>query len=210
MNMLSLSVEEFLLHTSAGSSEPGGGAVAAIVGASAAALVSMVGELTIGKKRYRSVEAEVEKLREKAILVMQELQKAAVEDGEAFRAYLRASAMSSDNPAAIRQRSLTLELAAERMTRIPLAIAMHCEEILSLARELAPIGDIRSISDAGVAIQLAHAALQSALLTVDINLPVLRDAEFADLVRKQRSQLAESASDSLRAGIREVSRRISA
>ena len=83
-------------------------------------------------------------------------------------------------------------------------------EILSLARELAPIGDIRSISDAGVAIQLAHAALQSALLTVDINLPVLRDAEFADSVRKQRSQLAESASDSLSTGIREVSRRISA
>lgn len=207
--MLSLSVEEFLLQTSAGSSEPGGGAVAAIVGASAAALVSMVGELTIGKKRYERVKAKVERLSDKAVLVMQELQKAAVEDGEAFRAYLRASAMSSDNPTTIRQRSLALELAAERMIRTPLAIAIHCAEVLALARELAPIGDMRSISDAGVAIQLAHAALQSALLTVDINLPVLRDAEFADSVRKQRRKLAESASGSLIAGIKEVSGRIS-
>ena len=206
--MLSLPVTEFLGHAASRAAAPGGGAVAAITGAGAAALVSMVGELTIGKKRYRDVETEVERLRAEAVLAMHALQEAAVEDGAALHEYLRASALPKQGAAARERRSREMAEAAERMTRAPLATAERCAEVLTLARALAPIGAAHAISDAGVALQLAHAALQSALLTIDINLPFLQDAELADRIKTQRNALARAAQEDVIVGMKAVSDRV--
>ena len=207
MSMLSLPVTEFLAQTASRSAAPGGGAVAAVTGAGAAALVSMVGELTIGRKRYRDVETEVTALRDQAVVAMHALQAAAVEDAEAYGAYLRASALPKDDPAARERREAEVAAAVVRMTRAPLATAERCAEVLGLARQLAPIGAAHAISDAGVALHLAHAALKSALLTVDVNLPFLRDAEEADSIRSRGSDLASSAEHDLLEGMQSVSSR---
>lgn len=207
MSMLSLPVTEFLAQTASRSAAPGGGAVAAVTGAGAAALVSMVGELTIGRKRYRDVETEITALRDQAVAAMRALQAAAVEDADAYGAYLRASALPKDDPADRERREAEVAAAVVRMTRAPLATAEGCAQVLSLARQLAPIGAVHAISDAGVALHLAHAALNSALLTVDVNLPFLRDAEEADSVRSRRNDLASSADRVLLEGIQAVSSR---
>lgn len=206
--MLSLPVSEFLAQAASRQPAPGGGAVAAVAGAGAAALVSMVGELTAGRKRYRAVAAEVERLRGRAVGVMQALQEAAVEDGDSYQAYLRASALPRDGGAAVQRRAGEVAAAVVRMTRAPLATAERCAEVLALARALAPIGAAHAISDAGVALQLAHAALQSALLTVDVNLPFLRDETMADRIKTRRTELAKAASDHLCAGMKAVADRL--
>ncbi len=206
--MLALPVSEFLAQAASRKPAPGGGAVAAVAGAGAAALVSMVGELTAGRKRYRAVEDEVDRLRGRAVGAMQALQEAAVEDGASYQAYLRASAMPRDGAAAIERRAREVAAAVVRMTRAPLATAERCAEVLALARELSPIGAAHAISDAGVALQLAHAALRSALLTVDVNLPFLRDEEMADRIRTRRTELATAADDDLCEGMKAVSERL--
>lgn len=209
MSILSLSVKDFLARAASRAAEPGGGALAAIAGASAAAMVSMVGELTIGKKCCRSVEAKVKRLCAKAVTAMHALQEAAVEDGEAFHEYLRVSSLPSDNSVARERRSRDLEVAVARMTSAPLVTAVRCAEVLKLARSLAPIGAVNAISDAGVALQLAYAALQSALLTIDINLPFLRDETLADSIRTRRKSLSEVSADDLLEGMKDISERLS-
>lgn len=209
VSMLALPVREFLARTASRAAAPGGGAVAAVAGAGAAALVSMVGELTAGRKRYRAVAAQVDRLRGRAVGVMQALQEAAVEDGASYQAYLHASALPRDDAAAVERRSREVAAAVVRMTRAPLATAERCAEVLALARKLAPIGAAHAISDAGVALQLAHAALQSALLTVDVNLPFLRDEEMADRIRTRRIELEAAAADDLREGMKQISARLS-
>lgn len=206
--MLSLPVIDFLAQAASRSPAPGGGAVAAVAGAGAAALVSMVGELTIGRKRYRDVEAEAGALRDRAVAVMRELQAAAIEDADAYQAYLRASAMprEDDPPRELREREMAA--AVVRMTRAPLATAERCAEVLALARRLAPIGAVHAISDAGVALHLAHAALQSALLTVDVNLPFLRNPQVADPIRTRRNELASASDDHLCEGMKKISERM--
>ena len=205
--MLAVPVTEFLAQAASRSPAPGGGAVAAVTGAGAAALVSMVGELTIGRKRYRGVQMEVTALRDRAVAVMRSLQEAAVEDADAYGAYLRASALPKDDTAARARREAEVAAAVVRMTRAPLATAERCAEVLGLARQLAPIGAVHAISDAGVALHLAHAALNSALLTVDVNLPFLRDAEEADSIRSRGNDLASSAERDLLEGMQSVSSR---
>ncbi len=186
--MLALPVTEFLAQAASRAPAPGGGAVAAVTGAGAAALVSMVGELTIGRKRYRDVQMDVTALRDRAVAAMRALQEAAVEDADAYGAYLRASALPREG-AARERREAEVAAAVVRMTRAPLATAERCAEVLGLARQLAPIGAVHAVSDAGVALHLAHAALKSALLTVDVNLRFLRDAETADSIKKRRRDL---------------------
>lgn len=203
MSVLSLPVDEFLNHAASRVAEPGGGAVAAVTGAGAAALVSMVGDLTIGKKGYRSVKAEVERLRDEAIVAMHALQDAAVEDGVAFHAYLRISSLPRDDATACE-----LAAAAVRMTRAPLETAERCAQVLTLARALAPIGSAHAISDAGVALQLAYAALRSALLTIDVNLPFLQDVELADRIKTRSNFLERTACDDLNVGMRAISERL--
>lgn len=207
MSMLALPVTQFLAQAASRSPAPGGGAVAALTGAGAAALVSMVGELTIGRKRYRDVEAEVGRIRDRAAGAMRALQEAAVEDADAYQAYLRASAMPRDDDDARERRSREVAGAVVRITRAPLATAERCAEVLALARQLAPIGAVHAISDAGVALHLAHAALQSALLTVDVNLPFLRDADMADRVKKCRNDLAAAAAGDFFEGMKATSER---
>ena len=206
--MLALPVTEFLAQAASRAPAPGGGAVAAVTGAGAAALVSMVGELTIGRKRYRDVQMEVTELRDRAVAAMRALQEAAVEDADAYGAYLRASALPKEGAAARERREAEIAAAVVRMTRAPLATAERCAEVLRLARQLAPIGAAHAISDAGVALHLAHAALKSALLTVDVNLPFLRDAKTADSIKERRRYVESSAERDAFEGIRDVSVRL--
>ena len=208
MSMLALPVTEFLAQAASRSPAPGGGAVAAVTGAGAAALVSMVGELTIGRKRYRDVQMEVTALRDRAVAAMRALQEAAVEDADAYGAYLRASALPREGAAARERREAEVAAAVVRMTRAPLATAEHCAEVLGLARQLAPIGAVHAISDAGVALHLAHAALKSALLTVDVNLPFLRDADTADSIKTRRKDLESRAERDVFEGTSAVSARL--
>jgi formiminotetrahydrofolate cyclodeaminase len=172
------SLNSFLEELASASPAPGGGSVAALAGALGAALTSMVCHLTIGKKKYAEVEAEM-----KGILVQAEGLRARFtslvdEDTAAFNKVMEAYGLPKDSEAQKTLRTAAIREATKEATMVPLEVMKHCIDGLALAGNVAAKGNVNSISDAGVGALLLHAACESAALNVRINLKGLSDNEF--------------------------------
>ncbi len=152
---------------------PGGGSAAALAGAMAAALVSMVAELTIGRADAAANEALLRDVDQAAVQRRGLLLELAEEDAVAYRAVVEARRLPRHGEAEREARELLLRTAMVEAARVPLRTAEVAAEVLELAYTIAPIGNRNAASDAGVAAQLASAAVRGALLNVRINLPYL-------------------------------------
>jgi len=152
---------------------PGGGSAAALAGAMAAALVAMVAELTSGRPEYADHEATIAALRMDALARRALLLELAEEDAVAYDSVVRARRMPKESESEREVRADALRSAMLDAARVPLRTAVVAAEVLELAERIAPIGNRNAVSDAGVAAQLAAAALRGALLNVRINLPYL-------------------------------------
>jgi glutamate formiminotransferase/formiminotetrahydrofolate cyclodeaminase len=176
---------------------PGGGTVAALVGALGAALARMVANLTRGKKKYASVEEEMGTLIREAEALQQRLVGLARRDSEAFEAVLRARRMAQTTPEEQAAREKAVATAEVEAAHVPAETAEACRATLVLAERAARLGNVNAVSDAGVAGLLAGAAGEGALLNVAINLKYMaaspdRDAVAADL-RRLRDALTTEA-----------------
>lgn len=149
---------------------PGGGTVAAFAGALAAALATMVANLTLGKKKYVASEEAMKKLRRDATALQSALLALARKDSEAFEAVLRARRLPEGTPEQNAARSKALAAAELEAARVPLATAEACVSVIDLAEQAVRHGNPNAASDAGVAGLLARAAGEGALLNVQINL----------------------------------------
>jgi len=156
---------------------PGGGSAAALAGALGAALVAMVAELTIGRPEYAEVEVLVRELAIDARRQADALLDLAQEDAVAYDAVVRARRLPKDSLAEREVRAAALRGAMVGAADVPLRTAGVAAEVLDLAQRIAPIGNRNAVSDAGVAAQLAAAALRGAILNVRINLPYLPAGE---------------------------------
>jgi len=156
---------------------PGGGSAAALAGAMGAALVAMVAALTSGRPEYAEHEAAVTAMRTDALGHRKLLLELAEEDAKAYESVVRARHMPKDSEADREVRTSALRGAMVDAARVPLRTAAVAAEVLELAERIAPIGNRNAVSDAGVAAQLAAAALRGALLNVRINLPYLAPDE---------------------------------
>lgn len=152
---------------------PGGGSAAALAGAMGAALVGMVAELTIGRQEYAEHEAAIAELRADAHARRDLLRDLAEEDATAYASVIHARRMPKDSQPELEARAAALRAAMVDAARVPMRTAVVAAEVLELAERIAPIGNRNAVSDAGVAAQLAAAALRGALLNVRINLPYL-------------------------------------
>ena len=152
---------------------PGGGSAAALAGAMGAALVAMVAALTSGRPEYAEHEATVSVMRADALSRRGLLLELAEQDATAYESVVRARHMPKDSKADRDSRATALRGAMLDAARVPLRTAAVAAEVLELAERIAPIGNRNAVSDAGVAAQLAAAALRGALLNVRINLPYL-------------------------------------
>ena len=168
-----LTMDELLDRLSSSAPIPGGGSAAALAGAMGAGLVAMVAALTVGRDEYADVETAVRDLGATAATVRDDLLDLAQRDSEAYEAVVRARHLprETDDERAARKAALTdaMRLAAE----VPLETARAAAHALELAARIAPIGNRNAASDAGVAAQLASAAVRGAILNVRINLPYL-------------------------------------
>lgn len=156
---------------------PGGGSAAAIAGAMGAALVSMVVELTVGRPEHAEHESALREIGADAVVRQNLLLELAEADAAAYASVVAARRMSKQTDAEREARSAALRDAMLQAARVPLRTANVSSEVLGLAARIAPIGNINAVSDAGVAAQLAAAAVRGALLNVRINLPYLPDDE---------------------------------
>lgn len=159
---------------------PGGGGAAAIMGSVGAALVSMVANLTIGKKGYEAHAADLKDANAKAEAVRAELTAAIDEDVVAFNSVMGAYGLPRGTDEEKVARAAAIQQALKLATDAPLRAVKACHEVIKLSAVVAEKGNLNVISDAGVAVLAANAGLRSAALNVFINAKSIKDRDFAE------------------------------
>ncbi|KQO54377.1 MULTISPECIES: methenyltetrahydrofolate cyclohydrolase [unclassified Methylobacterium] len=182
-------IQSFLDGLASSAPTPGGGGAAAISGAMGAALLSMVCNLTIGKKKYVEVEGELKEILGKSEALRAELTGMIADDVEAFDAVMGAYGLPKGTDEEKAARAARIQEALKVATDVPLACCRACREVIDLAEAVAEKGNLNVISDAGVAVLSAHAGLRSAALNVYVNAKGLDDRGFADERLKQLEEL---------------------
>jgi methenyltetrahydrofolate cyclohydrolase len=168
-----LPVRELIGRLASKAPTPGGGSAAALAGAMGAALVEMVGELTLGRTSPQVDEATVQEILSAATARRTELLELAELDASAYDAVVAARRLPRETDGQRADRATRIAEATREATRIPLSVAESAADVLKLAERIAPLGNPNAVSDAGVAAQLASASVRGALLNVRINLPSL-------------------------------------
>ncbi len=168
---------EFVDELSSDSPAPGGGSVAALACAQAAALVAMVGNLTAGKKKYAAVRDEVVALADEAQELKDFFLAAMDEDTAAFNRVMDSFRLPKGNQEQVRRRNLAIAEATREATRIPLGVLEKTPRLVAMADRMAEIGNAASLSDAGVAVLMAAAGAEGAYDNVLINLDALGDLD---------------------------------
>jgi formiminotetrahydrofolate cyclodeaminase len=174
------SVQVFIDELASKAPTPGGGSAAAVMGAQAAALISMVCNLTIGKPKYAEVEDEMLELLAKSEALRKMLISQIKADVDAFNCLMATYGLSKDSDEDKLSRSAAIQAALQEATLAPLACAQACAEIITLSRIAAYKGNLGVISDAGVAVMAAYGGLKSAALNVYVNAAGLKDRMFAE------------------------------
>lgn len=171
---------DFLQALSSKAPTPGGGGASAYVGAIGMALGSMVGSLTLGKKKYAAVQQDIEDLEEKSTALQGRFQALVEKDAEAFLPLSRAYGMPTDTEKQKAEKERVMQEALVEAANAPLLIAEACVEALALLEEYAEKGSRLAISDAGCGAAFCKAALLSARLNVLINLGLMKDESKRD------------------------------
>ena len=174
------SIRGFLDELASSAPTPGGGSAAALVGAVGAALLAMVGNLTAGKKGYEAVDRSMRDLVAESDRLRGELTRLADEDVRVFGEVMAAYRMPRGDDAERAARRAAIQSALLDATEAPLELARVCAEVIDLAATAAEEGNSNVVSDAGVGVVAAHAALRAAALNVWINAGSIEDREFAD------------------------------
>lgn len=205
---LGKTVEQFLDELASKAPVPGGGSVAALGGALAAGLVTMVCDLTIGKKQYADVEAEIRQFRARAEEVRRRLQRLLQSDVEAYGRLAAAYRLPRETDEEQADRYAAVQEATMEATEVPLAIAEAAAEVVDLAGPVAEKGSKLAVSDAGIAAILGEAAVHSALMNVKINLPTLDDEDFVARARRRMARITGGLAEKKAAILEKVEGRI--
>ena len=177
-NLVGRSVVDLVDEISIDSPVPGGGSVAALCGALGSALASMVANLTHGKNDYKGVWDEVVEIAEKAQALKDFFVKAVDRDSEAFDAVMTAMRLPKKSDEEKAARGAAIEEAGKGAVMVPMEVLRKAPEALELAGRIAEIGNVNSVSDAGVAAQCILTCAIGASYNVLINLPGLEDSEY--------------------------------
>jgi len=187
-----VSLSGFVSSVASSTPTPGGGSVSAHVGALAAALAQMVAGLTVGRKKYAAVDAEMKQIALDAADVGNQLAALVEADAQAYTAVSDAYKLPKEPDDAAVRRSEAITEALLGASRVPLDTARACARVAELAATVAVKGNTNAVSDAGVAALLAEAACRGAAYNVRINIAALEDksrgaslaAEATDLVAR--------------------------
>jgi formiminotetrahydrofolate cyclodeaminase len=193
MDIKEKSIEAFLAELASKSATPGGGSAAAVMGAQAAALVSMVCHLTLGKPKYAPVEAEMQALLQQAETLRHTLLGMIKADVEVFNQVMAAYGLAKESDEQKTIRSAAIQAALKAATDVPLDCAKACAEAIALSKIAAEKGNTAVVSDAGVAVMAGYAGLKSAALNVYINTGSLKDKAFAQAKLAELEQILEGA-----------------
>lgn len=205
--LIEKSVREFVELLSSKEPVPGGGGAAALVGAIGVALGSMVGNLTVGKEKYKDVEAEIIKILESAKSLQAELLDLVDEDAKVFGKVAGVYKMPKNTEEEKAKRNEAMEEALKEACRVPIKIMELSYEAIKLHRKLADIGNRLAISDVGVGVLCLKAALLSGRMNVIINLNGIKDEGFVRSTRDVMERICAEAltiADDVYAKVKEI------
>ncbi len=178
--LVAMTNREFVDELSSDSPAPGGGSVAALCAAQAAGLVTMVGNLTVGKKKYTGVQDRVKEIAEIGQDLKDFFLAAIDDDTNAFNAVMECFGLPKSSSEQKKARDLAIAAATRQATRVPLSVLENAPALLELAAEIGKIGNANSLSDAGVAALAGMAGAEGAYYNVLINLDSLRELDQSD------------------------------
>ena len=188
MDMTMESCRKFVEVLASDAPAPGGGGAAALVGAIGTALGNMVGSLTVGKKKYADVEAEIIELKGKCDALQKELLDQVEADEVNFLPLAKAYGIPKDDP----NRDQIMEEATIIACSTPMKIMELCCEAIGYIKVFADKGSRLAVSDAGCGAVCCKAALQAASLNVFINTKTLKNRAVAEEMNtKALTMLAE-------------------
>ena len=186
---------DFLAALASSAPAPGGGGGAAMAGALAAALASMVCNLTIGKEKFAQQEPDVKELLDEAEEVRQSLLALVEDDAAVFNSFMACYKLPKATEAEKAARTAAIRNAAKQAAEVPLAIARASYRALMLAERLVCIGNPGVITDGACSAILARAALRCAEYNVRINLGLTKDEEYNHGVQAELNNLLKNAEE---------------
>lgn len=178
MKLVDLTIADFMQTLGSDAPAPGGGSASALAGATGVSLLTMVAELTIGKKKYAEFESEMIEVRDKAQALQHQLLVAIDEDTESFNEVSAVFAMPKETDEDKVKRSQAMQKALKNATITPFNVMELLCDVLTLTSRAVGKSNTNASSDLGVAAVQAKAALQGAWLNVLINLGGIKDEQF--------------------------------
>ena len=187
MNTAEQTCQGFLDALASKAPVPGGGGASALVGALGAALCTMVGNYTVGKKKYAAVEEDVKALMARAEDIRARLLALVDADAEAFEPLSKAYAIPKDDPS----REAVMEKCLQDAAATPMAILRLSCEAIDLHREMLDKGSVIMLSDVGTGVVFCQSALYGAALNVRVNTKSMTDRAFAQAMDEEVDALVE-------------------
>ncbi|MCH3950114.1 MAG: cyclodeaminase/cyclohydrolase family protein [Acidaminococcus sp.] len=192
MELKKMTVADFIQETSSSSPAPGGGSIAALNAASAAALIEMVAHLTIGKEKYAASEAEMKEVAAKAADLKNQFLSLIDEDSTAFNKIMAAFKMPKGTDEEKKVRHEAIQTATKGAALVPFKVGETANKLFALADAVIMRGNPNAVTDGAVASMNARAAVRGAFLNVKINLGSIKDEAFVkDLTDKMSAIEAE-------------------
>ena len=189
--MLEKQTTEFLEDLSSSRPVPGGGGASATVGAFASALGMMVANLTVGKKKYVDVEEEIKEAREQLEKLRGELVALTDRDAEAFEPLSKAYGLSKETQEQKEEKERILEQALYEASIVPMDIMETVLKVMHLLKVMGEKGSKIAVSDVGVGILFAQAALEGASLNVFINTNLMKNRERAEELNQKTDAMIQ-------------------
>ena len=186
-------VDKFLDALASKEPVPGGGSTAALGGSLAAALVSMVCNLTLGKEGYEQAQEGLTEILQQAEALRRELPQLLEADMAVYGKVMAAYRLPRKTDEHKQARQAAIQSALVEAAEVPLQIADRCAQVLKLALPAAELGNRWAISDAAAGALLAEASLRAALLNVFVNMASITDQACVDSLRLRVAELTQDS-----------------
>jgi formiminotetrahydrofolate cyclodeaminase len=191
MSFTEKTCSEFISALAGKDAVPGGGGTSALVGALGMALGHMVGSLTVGKKKYADVEADVLALMGKAVALQDELLTLVDRDAEVFEPLSKAYGLPKETEEQKAFKKQVMEAALKDACSVPLEIMRACCKAIDLHQDFAAKGSAIAISDVGCGVICCSAALRAASLNVFINTAGMTQRDYAENINREANGMLE-------------------
>ena len=191
MNLVEQRVIDFVAATASKEPTPGGGAIAALTGATGAALAEMVANLTFGKKGYEEVQSEMEELQTKAEAIRNRMLELSQADADVFNIFMNALGLPKNTDEEKIAHTAAIQQAYKDAAMVPFEIGELAYQIFDLAELASKKGNQNLITDGIIAAINARAAVKAAFLNVRINLSGIKDEAFVANVSAKMNSIEQ-------------------